>query len=215
MIPVLNKDFKKQIEKVKNLILHEINVKEIDFIEEEDTVLVKKIKPDFKVLGPRYGKIMKAIADRVAQCTQQEIATIEKEGKIVFEIESQQIELLLSDVEIFAEDIPGWIVTNQGLLTVALDISISDALKREGYARELVNRIQNYRKDIQFDVVDKITVLLQNHPELDAAFRQYEDYIKAETLCTDLSFASSISTPDKTSFEISDNVNIDVVIRKL
>ena len=215
MIPALNKNFKEQVEKVKGLILHEINVKEIDFIEDGDTVLVKKIKPDFKILGPRYGKIMKAIAARVAQFTQREIAVIESEGKIYIEIEGEQVELLLSDVEIFAEDIPGWVVTNQGSLTVALDILITNELKNEGYARELVNRIQNYRKELQLDVVDKITILLQSHDELDAAFRQYEDYIKMETLCTDISFTPSITVAAKTSFEILEGVAIEVAVRKM
>ena len=214
MMPVLNGDFKAQIDKVKHLILHEVNVKEIDFIEEDDTVLVKRIKPDFKVLGPRYGKIMKAIAAHIATFTQQDIATLEKEGKMNFTIEGEAVELLISDVEIFAEDIPGWVVTNQGALTVALDITLTEELKKEGYARELINRIQNFRKESQLDVVDNISIELQSHPELDAAFKEYEEYIKTETLCTELKFSATIDSAEKTVFEIMEGVEIEVAIRR-
>lgn len=216
MIPVIHEDFKEQVVKVKHLILHEVNVKEIDFIEsDEDRVLVKRIKPDFKVLGPKYGKIMKAIAARITAFSQQDIASLEKEGKMEIEVDSQKIELLISDVEIFAEDIPGWVVANQGSLTVALDITITDELKKEGYARELVNRIQNYRKETQLDVMDHITIELQSNPELDPAFQDYKDYIKTETLCSDLIFSGSISDPSKTSFEIIDGITIDALIKKV
>jgi len=215
MIPVLNVNFKKQIEKVQHLILHEINVKQIDFVEDSEGILIKSIKPDFKKLGPKYGKIMKAIAAQIARFTQKDIAQLEKEGKMDFIIEGQPVEILLGDVEIFAEDIPGWVVSNQGALTVALDITITDELKKEGYARELVNRIQNYRKDSQLDVVDNISIELESHPEVDAAFRIFESFIKAETLCTDFSISQTISDPSKTKFEISEGIEIDVVIKKI
>lgn len=216
MIPVLEtSNFVAQVEKVKDLILHEVNVKEIQFIEDTEGVLVKKIKPDFKTLGPRYGKIMKAIAAQITQFNQKDIAQIEKEGFKMIEVEGEQVEILISDVEIIAEDIPGWVVTNQGALTVALDITITQELKEEGYVRELVNRIQNFRKDQQLDVIDNISITLQSHPELDHAFQQFENYIKTETLCTDFSILKEITDPQKTGFEIVEGIEIEVVIRPM
>ncbi|MDR2972599.1 MAG: isoleucine--tRNA ligase [Bacteroidales bacterium] len=213
MIPILEtSNFIAQIEKVKPLIMHEVNIKEIEFVEDSEGILVKKIKPNFKTLGPKYGKIMKAIAAKVAAFTQKEITQIEKEGQLNFDIEGEQVELLLSDVEIIAEDIPGWVVANQGALTVALDITISQELKEEGYARELVNRIQNYRKDSLLEVTDTITITLQSHPETDAAFRRFEEYIKSETLCRKFEIVSTINNPEKTRFEIVENIDIDVAI---
>ncbi|MDR2980143.1 MAG: isoleucine--tRNA ligase [Bacteroidales bacterium] len=212
MIPVQNSEFKTQIDLVKHLIIHEVNVKELDFIEEDNVMLVKRIKPDFKVLGPRYGKIMKSIAARMAEFTQQEIATIERAGQIDLHIDGERVELLSSDVEIFAEDIPGWVVANQGTLTVALDITITDELRKEGFARELVNRIQNYRKESQLDVVDHIKITIESHPELDEAFRTFEDYIKTETLCDNLNITDKIENGQ--SFEITDEITVDVAIEK-
>lgn len=215
MIPVLeSSNFVSQVEKVKDLIIHEVNVKDIEFVEDTEGVFVKKIKPDFKTLGPKYGKIMKAIAAVIAQFTQNEIAAIEKEGRKIIDIAGEQVEILISDVEIIAEDIPGWVVTNQGALTVALDITITETLKEEGYVRELVNRIQNYRKDQQMDVVGNITIVLQSHPELDSAFNRFENYIKLETLCTEFTIVPTISDPQKTTFDIVEGVSIDVLILK-
>jgi len=213
MIPVLEtSNFMTQIEKVKPLILHEVNVKEIEFVEDSEGILVKKIKPNFKTLGPKYGKIMKAIAVKVAEFTQKDIAQIEKEGQITLMIEGEQADILLSDVEIIAEDIPGWVVANHGALMVALDITITQELKEEGYARELVNRIQNYRKESDMEVTNTIAIILQSHPETDAAFRKFEDYIKSETLCRAFQIILEITEPNKTQFEIVEGVEVDVVI---
>ena len=215
MIPVLeNSNFVAQVEKVKDLILHEVNVKEIEFVEDTEGVFVKKIKPDFKTLGPKYGKIMKAIAAAIAQFDQKEIAAMEKEGQKMIQIEGEQVEILLSDVEIIAEDIPGWVVTNQGALTVALDITITDTLKEEGYVRELINRIQNYRKDQQLDVVDTISITLQSHNELDNAFKRFEQYIKTEALCTNFEIVDEVKDAQKTKFDIVEGISIDVLIQK-
>ncbi|MDR3048034.1 MAG: isoleucine--tRNA ligase [Bacteroidales bacterium] len=215
MIPVLNQHFRAQLEKVQNLILFEVNVKELVCLDEKDTTLIKCIKPDFKVLGPKYGKIMKAVAARIAQFTQQEINTVEKVGSIEIEIENEKIEILCSDVEIFAEDIPGWVVANQGLLTVALDITITEELKQEGFAREFVNKIQNYRKDFQLDVTDHIEILAENHPELVAAFSKYENYIKTETQCEKITYTQQIKDENKTVFDITDEISIGVLIKKI
>ncbi len=215
MIPVMEtSNFVDQIEKVKSLILHEVNVKEIDFIEDSEGVLVKKIKPNFKTLGPKYGKIMKKIAAEVMNFSQKEIAQIEKEGVLHLTIENEPVELLLTDVEIIAEDIPGWVVTNQGALTVALDVTITEALKEEGFARELVNRIQNYRKESNLDVTDNISVTLQSHPETDKAFSQFESYIKSETLCQDFTIAAEVAA-DAVVFEIEEGIAISVVIKPI
>jgi isoleucyl-tRNA synthetase len=174
--------------------------------------LVKKIKPNFKTLGPKYGKIMKAIAAKVADFTQKDIVQIEKEERIMLEIEGEQVDMLLSDVEVIAEDIPGWVVANQGALTVALDITITQELKEEGYARELVNRIQTCRKESDLEVTDTITVMLQSHKETDAAFRCFEEYIKSETLCKKFEIVPEIYDAEKLCFEIVEGVLIDAII---
>lgn len=216
MIPVIESaNFKEQIQKVKDLILHEVNVKDLVFVEDSEGILVKRIKPDFKKLGPKYGKIMKQIAACITQFDQHEIAELEKSGQINLDIDGQAVEILISDVEIAAEDIPGWVVTNQGALTVALDITLTDELLQEGYVRELVNRIQNYRKDTQLDVVDNISVKLQSHPQFDAAFCSHKEYIQNETLCREFTIVEQISDSKKTQFEITDGVLIDALIEKL
>ncbi|MBP5759267.1 MAG: isoleucine--tRNA ligase, partial [Bacteroidales bacterium] len=156
MIPVADEFQRQQIEKVAHLITSEVNVKEIEYLDAANNVLVKSAKPNFKTLGPRYGKIMKAIAAAVTAFSQADIAKIETEGRYNMVVEGQDVELLLSDVEIATQDIPGWVVANEGTLTVALDVTLTQELKNEGIARELVNRIQNIRKDSDFAVTDKI-----------------------------------------------------------
>lgn len=169
MVPILDKKQKEEIEAVKGLILNEVNVKELNFVDNTAGILVKRIKPDFKKLGPRYGKIMKQLAAAIASMEQNDIARFETEGQFTFDIESQQAVIELSDVEIISEDIPGWLVANEGRLTVALDITVTEELRREGIAREMVNRIQNIRKASGFDITDKITVRLVHHTETDPA----------------------------------------------
>ncbi|MCL2290651.1 MAG: isoleucine--tRNA ligase [Bacteroidetes bacterium] len=215
MIPVLEtSNFVAQIEKVKELILHEVNVKEIEFVEDSEGIFVKKIKPNFKTLGPKYGKIMKAIAAKVAEFTQKDIALIEKEGHIILSIDGEQADLLLSDVEIIAEDIPDWVVANQGALTVALDINITQELKEEGYARELVNRIQSYRKESDLEVTDTISITLQSNPETDAAFCRFAEYIKSETLCREFNIEPEIYNANKLHLIIVEGIGIDALIYK-
>ncbi|MDR2868533.1 MAG: isoleucine--tRNA ligase [Bacteroidales bacterium] len=216
MIPVMETNaFRDQITQVKELILHEINVKGLEFVDDSNGILTKRIKPDFKKLGPKYGKIMKSIAARIQEMTAQEIAMLEKSGTIAFTIEQQPVEIELADVEIFAEDIPGWVVANQGALTVALDITLTEPLLQEGIARELVNRIQNYRKDSQLEVVDYIRITVQSHPELDAAFNAFESYIKTETLCRNFQIVNNIENTDKAIFDITDQISIEVSITKV
>ncbi len=214
MLPADSENFKAQIDKVKNLILHEVNVKSIEFIEDGAGILVKRIKPDFKKLGPKYGKIMKSIANAITSFDQKQIATLERDGKMTIQVEGTDVEILDTDVEIFAEDIPGWVVTNQGAITVALDITISEELKQEGYAREFVNKIQNFRKELQLDVVDRIIIELASNPELDTAFRNFEDYIKSETLCAELKIVDKVCGDNKTFIDITPEITTEISLNK-
>ena len=214
MIPVADQYQREQIEKVAHLITSEVNVKEIEYLDAANNVLVKSIKPNFKTLGPRYGKIMKAIAAAVTAFSQADIARIETEGRYTMSVEGQPVELLISDVEIATQDIPGWVVANEGTLTVALDITLSQELVNEGIARELVNRIQNIRKDSQFDVTDKINVDLISNPQWDNAVQLYMDYICSETLTASLNLVGQISSPDKQETEIIDGMPTEIWVRK-
>ena len=214
MIPVADQYQREQIEKVAHLITSEVNVKEIEYLDAANNVLVKSIKPNFKTLGPRYGKIMKAIAAAVTAFSQDDIAKLETDGRYNMVVEGQDVELLISDVEIATQDIPGWVVANEGTLTVALDITLSQELKNEGIARELVNRIQNIRKDSQFDVTDKINVDLISNPQWDNAVQLYMDYICSETLTASLNLVSQISSPDRQETEIIDGMPTEIWVRK-
>ena len=214
MIPVADDFQRQQIEKVAHLITSEVNVKEIEYLDAANNVLVKSAKPNFKTLGPRYGKIMKAIAAAVTAFSQADIAKIETEGRYNMVIEGQDVELLISDVEIATQDIPGWVVANEGTLTVALDVTLTQELKNEGIARELVNRIQNIRKDSDFAVTDKINVDLLSNPEWDGAVQQYMDYICSETLTASLNLVPTIASPDRKETEIIDGMPTEIWVRK-
>ncbi len=200
MLPVQSEDFRQQVELVQNLICSELNIKGVEFLAQDNDILVKRIKPNFKTLGPRYGKIMKAISAQIQAFSQQQIVALESAGKCDLTVEGQPVEILLSDVEIATQDIPGWVVANEGNLTVALDITVSDELKAEGIARELVNRIQGIRKE-GFEVTDRIRVELL-HGEWDEAVKAHMDYICNEVLCTQLSLVDSIDDPAQQTIEI-------------
>ena len=191
VIPVRDEAMRAQIEKVQHLICSELNVKEIEFLAADNDLLVKKIKPNFKTLGPRYGKVMKSLGAAIMAFDQQQINALEADGKCVVSVDGVDCDVLISDVEIATQDIPGWVVANDGSLTVALDIQLTPELIDEGIARELVNRIQNIRKE-QFDVTDRIVVTLQGG-EWDAAVKRHMDYICAETLCTSLTLVPEVS----------------------
>ena len=212
MIPVLNEKFKEQVDKVKELILAEVNVKELDFIDDSSGILVKKVKPNFKALGPRYGKLMKQISARVMQMNKEEIAAFEEQGKFVFETEGSTVELTEGDLEIITQDIPGWAVTTMGNLTVALDITLTDELIDEGLAREFINRIQNLRKELGFDVVDKITVIVEKHEKMAEVINKFFDYICSETLATEIDFAANGGQKVVLTDDISLNVELQRVI---
>ena len=210
VIPVRDENMRAQIEKVQHLICSELNVKEIEFLAADNDLLVKKIKPNFKTLGPRYGKVMKALGAAIMAFSQQQINALEADGRCVVSVEGQDCEVLISDVEIATQDIPGWVVANDGNLTVALDIQLTPELVDEGIARELVNRIQNIRKE-QFDVTDRIVVELQSG-EWDSAINAHRDYICSETLCTSLTLVSEVK--DGTPIELLDGQNTVIKIAK-
>jgi isoleucyl-tRNA synthetase len=186
MIPILDPTFKARIMHVSDLILAEVNVKEMELLENTEGILVKRIKPNFKTIGPKYGKQMKAIANLVATWSQDDIAKIEQTQAWSGEIDGATIDLILEDFEIQAEDIPGWLVASEGGITVALDITINEALRQEGLAREFVNRIQNLRKDSGFEVTDRIAIHYQANAEIQAAIEANEDYIKNEVLANEI-----------------------------
>lgn len=191
MIPFVDEEQKQNIEAVKSLILNEVNVKELNFVDSTNAMLVKRIKPDFKKLGPRYGKIMKQLAVAVKEMSQEDIAQLEKEGHFNLVVNNQDVTIGLDDTEIISEDIPGWLVANQDKLTVALDIEISEDLHYEGVARELVNRIQNMRKSQDFEITDRIDVSVSSNDQIDGAINQFSDYIKSQVLADSLSIADN------------------------
>lgn len=198
MIPAKNAHQQAQIEAVRDLILSEVNIKSIDFLSKENNVLVKSIKANFKTLGPKFGAKMKAIASGISAFSQEDIAKIENEGKYALTIGEEQIEITLSDVEIITQDIPGWVVANEDDLTVALDTTITDALRKEGISRELVNRIQNIRKEQGFDVTDNIIVEIEECDLLCEAAKSFHDYIAGETLTKELKFSEQVDNPLQT-----------------
>jgi len=180
-------------------------VKELKFVDNAAGVLVKKIKPDFKKLGPLYGKIMKKLSAALQEMGQENIASFEKEGTCTLNIEGQKVVVNRDDVEIISEDIPGWLVSNEGNLTVALDIIVSDELKKEGLARELVNRIQNLRKSCGFDITDKIAVTVLSNEQMDDAIRSYKDYISRQVLAVSIEIADH-AVSDATELDFEDFV---------
>ncbi|MCR4812833.1 MAG: isoleucine--tRNA ligase [Bacteroidales bacterium] len=211
-IPVHGEHFQRQVEAVTNLICSELNIKGVEFLSADNNLLVKRIKPNFKTLGPRYGKIMKAINAEVTAFTQEQINKLEADGRYEMTVEGQPVELTLADVEIATQDIPGWVVANEGSLTVALDITVTPELRAEGIARELVNRIQNIRKE-GFDVTDRIEVQLQSG-EWDEAVKMHMDYICNETLCTKLDLVKEVTAANKQQVEIVDGRNCEIAIKK-
>ncbi len=212
MIPVDSDIQKEEIEAVANLIKHEVNIKEIELLTDASDILVKQIKPNFKVLGPKFGKDMKLISSEIQKFTSEEIAKIEKEGEISLEINGNLIKLENSDVEISSKDIEGWLVANEGAITVALDVTINDDLRQEGIARELVNRIQNARKDSGFEVTDKIKLTVLKFEELEQSINKNKDYIMSETLTKELMFADELSNGIDVEF---DQIKSKILIEKV
>ncbi|WP_412559741.1 isoleucine--tRNA ligase [Winogradskyella sp. MIT101101] len=211
MIPIDNQQQKEEIKAVSDLIKHEVNIKEIELLEDASDILVKKIKPNFKVLGPRFGKDMKLISNLISNFSAEDIKNIEQNGTLDVEINGKSVTLELGDVEITSQDIEGWLVANEGALTVALDVTITEDLRKEGIARELVNRIQNLRKDSGFEVTDRIDVQLQNDESVKAAIASNEEYIKSETLTEELQIMDKVNNGIEIAF---DEVNTKLFIQK-
>jgi isoleucyl-tRNA synthetase len=186
LIPVMNERMTAQLDAVKSIILSEVNVKEIEYITDTTGLLVKKIKPNFKTLGPKYGKQMKQIARAIEEMTQQEIYALERDGKCLLQLDESALHLTLEDVEILSEDIPGWLVANEGSLTVALDVNISEELREEGIAREIINRVQNLRKESDFNVTDKIILHIGKHEAINEAVTHFNAYIAGQVLAEEI-----------------------------
>jgi isoleucyl-tRNA synthetase len=201
MIPALNAQQKSYIDAVKNIILTEVNVKDIKFVDSSDGILVKRIKPNFKKLGPKCGKNMKLVAAELQNMEQSAISDFEKQGVYVIKVADVAVEVALDDVEIISEDIPGWLVANVDNLTVALDITISEPLRQEGIARELINRIQNIRKSSGFEITDKITVKIAGNKNTDEAVKEFADYIGSQTLAKSVVVSNDLSNATDLDFD--------------
>ncbi len=212
LIPVMYAGMQEQVEQVSDLIRTEVNVKTIEFITDTAGVVTKKIKPNFKALGPKYPQQMKAIAAAVQQFTQDDIFSLERVGSYALQLGETQVLLLLEDVDILSEDIPGWLVASQGKLTVALDIQLTDELIDEGIARELVNRIQKLRKDSDFEVTDQIAVELQYHEIVKGAVDRFKPYICSQILATSFELVASFNQPT-TEIEL-DEVRLQIALKR-
>ena len=201
MIPVVDEEQRAHIEAVKALIMSEVNVKDIKFVDGAAGVLVKKVKCDFKKMGPKFGKQMKAVAAAVAEMPQEAIAELEKNGSYTLQLDGADVVVEAADVEIFSEDIPGWLVANEGKLTVALDVTVTEELRREGIARELVNRIQNIRKSSGLEITDKIKITLSKNQQTDDAVNEYKDYICNQVLGTSLTLTDEVENGTELNFD--------------
>ncbi|KAA6350698.1 Isoleucine--tRNA ligase [termite gut metagenome] len=201
LIPITNNEQRKYVESVKSLIMNEVNVKEVDYTDDTASLLVKKIKCDFRKLGPKFGNRMKAIAKAVQEMSQEAIVELEREGNYTFHIAGEKVTIETNDVEIINEDIPGWLVANEGKLTVALEVTITGELRREGIARELINRIQNIRKSKGFEITDKIKMVLSKNPQTDDAVNEYSGYICNQVLANSLVLGDEIENGVELEFD--------------
>lgn len=213
-IPVLDLKIKDKIEEVETLILTETNVKEIEFITDTTGIITKRIKPDFKVLGPKFGKLMKNISGVIGSFDQEEIAEFEQNGKYIVKLENEQVELSIEDVEIISGDIPGWLVAHEGKLTVALDVNVTRDLKQEGIAREFINRIQNLRKESGLDVTDKIILEIKKHDQINTAIESHREYIGSQTLASVIKLVDNLEQNESKYVEIDTGVETYIKITK-
>ena len=214
VVPILDENAKHQIEAVKKLILAEVNVKNLEYITDTSGILVKKIKANFKELGKKLGPLMKEGAAAINAFDQAQIREIESKGSYKLNLSGKEVELLLSDVEVISEDIPGWHLASDGKLTVALDTTITPELMEEGIARELINRIQNLRKDNNFEVTDKINLKIKKNVAVDSAVKNNFTYICAETLAESLEMVEAIDEGKAVDVEVADNVSTSIFINK-
>jgi isoleucyl-tRNA synthetase len=188
MIPIVEDSYEQKINSVKNIILSEVNIKELVFLKDTTGIVTKSVKANFKVLGKKLGKNMKIVSQFLAELTQDEIGKLEKSGFVDINTEESIIKITIDEVEILSTDMPGWLVATEGKITIALDITITEELKEEGLARELINKIQNFRKDNNFEVTDKIIISINCNEELKKAIKNYNDYISTQTLTEQILF---------------------------
>ncbi|MBV5314774.1 MAG: isoleucine--tRNA ligase [Prolixibacteraceae bacterium] len=214
MIPVLNKDFQLQFDAVKNIVLSEVNVKEVEYLTDAAGIISKKIKANFKTLGPKFGKLMKQISGEIAGFSQEDISQLEKTGIYELNIGGEVITLSLEDVEIQTEDIPGWTVASEGGLTIALDINLTEELKQEGIAREFINKIQNIRKDSDFEVTDRIVLKIQKHEFYNTAVLNFKDYISNQTLASELVIVDEVDAERSHLVEIDTDVEARIQVER-
>lgn len=215
MVPVTDPQFVRRLEGVKHLILNEVNVKELEFLRDTSGILVKRIKPNFKTLGPKYGKLMKEINQVISGFSQEDIACFECSEGFTIKAGGQDLVLMPDDVEISSEDIPGWLVATEGKLTVALDVNITQDLKDEGIAREFVNRIQNLRKESGFEVTDKILVEIRQHEVINSAIRNFGDYISSQTLAKSVTLVEELNGESYQEVEIEENIFTQIRVTKI
>lgn len=215
MVPVLNDKTVRQLDAVKDIILTEVNIKGIEYLDDTSGVLVKKIKPNFKTLGPKYGKIMKQIAAAINQMQQEDIAELERSGSFKIAAANQEVILSLNDVEILSEDIPGWLVANEGTLTVALDITVTDELKNEGIAREFINRIQNIRKESGFAVTDKVNIQIAKHDGINQAIETFGRFIGSQTLANKVELVDNLEQNTSKLVELDNEISTYMRIDKV
>lgn len=212
MIPVLNKEFQEQFDSVKNIILSEVNVKEVEYLTDATGIISKKIKANFKTLGPKYGKLMKQISGEITGFSQDDISRFEKSGKYDLNINGESIPLSIDDVEIQTEDIPGWLVASEGGLTIALDINLTEELKKEGIAREFINKIQNIRKESDFEVTDRIILKIQKHDFYNLAVESFKEYISTQTLASELVMVDQLENENSHLVEIDTDVEARIQV---
>ena len=214
IVPSLGKDFETHLNNIKELILSETNIKELEIIDGRNDFLVKKAKPDFKKLGPRFGKQMKAVAEVINGFSNIEISKLELDGKVIVTLEGTELEIFSDDVEVFTEDIPGWIVANEGKVTVALDITLNEALIQEGMARDFVNRVQNIRKESGFEVTDTIRVEYFGSKDVQNSIVNNFSYICNEILATDLEYSDVLDSENSSETELVEGVTIRIKVIK-
>jgi len=215
MVPVTDEGFISRFEAVKQLILNEVNVKSLEYLSDTSGILVKKIKPNFKLLGPKYGRMMKEITQILNNFTQEDINRFETNGGATVIASGESIHVSPDDVEINSQDIPGWLVAHEDKLTVALDVNITQELKDEGIAREFVNRIQNIRKESGFEVTDKIAVDIQRHEMINSSVEHFHDYIALQTLARSVRLVDKLDISDANTIEIEENVITYVKVSKI
>jgi isoleucyl-tRNA synthetase len=215
MVPVLNAAFREKFEAVENIVLSEVNVKKAEYLTDTTGIIKKKIKPNFKTLGPKHGKIMKQIAAAIGTFTQQDIASLETRGEYSLTIGSEPVSLTTEDVEITTEDIPGWLVATEGDLTIALDIYLTDELKQEGVAREFINKIQNIRKESAFEVTDRISLKIVKNDSFNQAVSNFKDYISSQTLAQDLTLVDRLENGQGSVVEIEQGVEALIFVKKI